>query len=334
MHHRSSVVWFVLASIACGHEEPKVGESVNRNTGSSAAPPPAAPAGKDSVVITNLAPGEIEVTSPSGAKVSTKTRVEQKDSSGSWTPLEQLDLGNGYRLVSACNAPSSDCVTLSASPLRPVPWQGFSCSSQCNSNCDKNIWEGAGTFRIVVLPCAGDPQSHEIVGPAFDLPSHDFVGAAFERWKLSTDVTSATAVRLDPPDASWSATSPAKSGSLAGFADRPDTERPLDPPTVAALVALLRDPKGFDDKTAKRCSMKNLVGLRVTRNLATTGASPRSEAVEIAIDFNCQKLFAVRGGDSGRERTVQATHFDPSRAGFASLVKKALPTDKELSSLR
>ncbi len=330
VRHRLSFAVVSVALIACGHEARKVVDSVDRRAG-EALPPPAA--NKDSVVITNLAPGEIEVASPSGSKVSTKTRVEQKDATGSWTPLEQLDLGNGYRLVSACDAPSNDCATLSASPLRPVLWQGFSCSSQCNSSCDKNVWEGPGTFRIVVLPCAGDSKATEIAGPAFDLPSHDFTGPAFDRWKLSTDVASATAVRLDGPDAAWSATVPAKSGSLAGFAERPDTARPLDSPVLAALVLLLQDPKGFDDKTAKRCAMKNLVGFRVTRNLTTTSTTPRSELVEIAIDFNCHKLFAVRG-DDGRPRTVLATHFDPSSAGFASLAKKSLPTDKDLAAVR
>ena len=320
--------------IACGHEEPKTVETVNRGTGNSdgepAQPPPAT---KDSVVITNLGPGEIEVTAAGGTKVSTKTRVERKDESGSWTPLEQLDLGNGFRLVSACDAPAADCTTLSTTPLLPVPWKGYSCSSQCNGNCDKNIWEGPGTFRVVVLPCAGDAKSTEILGPPFALPSHDVTGPAFERWKLTTDVASASAIRLDGPAAAWSATTPAKSGSLAGFVERPDTLRPLDPPVLASLIALLRDPKGFDDATAKRCAMKNLVGFRVTRDLATTGTKPRPEDVEIAIDFNCHKLFAVRGGDAGRARTVLATHFDPSSAGFVSLAKKALPGDKDLTAI-
>lgn len=339
--HRSLVL-VALVTFSCGREAPKVaGESVDRQSGEAVedggsvngTPRPDQPT---ELVITNLAPGEFELSTSTGAAVATKTRVERKDTSGSWTPLEQLDLGNGYRLVASCAVASPPaCTTISAgAALHPVPWQGLSCSSQCNRDCDKNVWLGAGTFRLVVSPCAGDDKSTETAGPAFELPSHDVMGLAFDRYKLSVEVTEVTATRLEPPDASWSATAPSRPNAVAGFAVRAGSEHAFDTAAVASLVALLRNPNGFDDKTATRCAMARVVGLRLTRNLATTGKTPRSETVELAIDFNCHKLFAVRGGTDGRPRTVLATQFDPSSAAFAAIVKKAFADDKELATIR
>ena len=95
--HRSLVL-VALVTFSCGREAPKVaGESVDRQSGEAVedggsvngTPRPDQPT---EPVITNLAPGEFELSTSTGAAVATKTRVERKDTSGSWTPLEQLDL--------------------------------------------------------------------------------------------------------------------------------------------------------------------------------------------------------------------------------------------------
>jgi hypothetical protein len=90
---------------------------------------------------------------------------------------------------------------------------------------------------------------------------------------------------------------------------------------------------GFDDEVMKRCAVEHLVGVRVVRRLATTGP-PRTETVEIAMDFLCNKLFIVHGGERGSERRVHATHFDPSRAAWIGWAKRALPEDREIAALR
>jgi hypothetical protein len=50
--------------------------------------------------------------------------------------------------------------------LRPVPWSGMSCSSQCNGNCDRN-YPLFGRFRFVVVSCDGATRFE---GPVFELP--------------------------------------------------------------------------------------------------------------------------------------------------------------------
>jgi hypothetical protein len=285
------------------------------------------------VVVTNLAPGEIEVTSDSGARVATATRAERHDPSGAWVPMD-LDLGGGLRLVESCSVAPTECTTLAPHvPIRAVPWSGMSCSSQCNPNCDKNVWRGPGEFRFVVTSCAGDPKA-EVVGPTFALPSYDAMGPAFDRWKATNDLVSATAMRLDSPKSAWDPASAPKPDTVAGLNERKGTERPLDAASLTLLTNLLRDGKGFDDKIEKRCAIDHAVGFRLVRNMATTGKTSRTETVEVAIDFVCEKLFVVRGGDAGRARVVHATHFDPSRAAFLSLSKGIFATDKELTSLK
>ena len=160
-------------------------------------------------------------------------------------------------------------------------------------------------------------------------------GRPFERWKVTTDVLRVDAVRLELPGPKWDAIDPT-STLLAGFAER-GAESPLDHETTDALVKALRAPHGFDDDIVKRCAVGHLVGFRVRRSLATTAdtkESPEPEVVDVAVDFTCQKLFVVRGGAQGGARTVHATHFDPSRAAFLALAKKALPADPEIAALK
>jgi hypothetical protein len=190
------------------------------------------------------------------------------------------------------------------------------------------VWLGPGTFRLVASTCDGVT----IAGPPFDLPPVENA-SSLERWGLATNAVSATAMRLEKPGAGWNGASPTAPDRIAGFTVRAGTERPLDAAALGALLDRLRAPTGYDHRIAKRCAMDHLVGFRLTRRPATTGAA-RDEIVEIAVDFSCQKLFAARGGDRGRARTVLATHFDPSRAAFVALVKQALPGDAEIAKLR
>lgn len=297
-------------------------------TATATSPLPAPPPPPD-VTITNLTPGELEIVSSTGVKLAGVARIERKVDTG-WAPLAELDGGKGYRLVERCQgADPPACVDLRpSSAIHPVPFRGFGCSSQCNDACRANVWEGPGTFRMVVSTCDGV----SVAGPPFQLPGPEHASSLL-RWGLATDVTRAWAMRLDRPAAGWNGASPPAPGRLAGFTVRAGSERLLDEPEVTGLLERLRAPGGYDDQIAKRCAMDHLVGFRLARRPATTGA-PLEDEVEIAVDFACQKLFAVRGGARGSARTVHATHFDPSRAAFLTLARRALVDDAELGKLR
>ena len=83
---------------------------------------------------------------------------------GSVVPLESLDQ-DSMKHVTSCGV--SACVRIDERGLRPVPWTGMSCSSQCNHACDKNRWFGGGRFRFVVTSCDGKSRFE---GPIFELP--------------------------------------------------------------------------------------------------------------------------------------------------------------------
>jgi len=296
----------------------------------SSAAPSSAPSGPSPIVVTNLASGEFQLDVRQPIGVALVATLEARSEDGGWAPLDNLDLGKGYRLVESCaDKEPPSCVSLSpGKPFFPVPWQGFGCSAQCNGTCRANSWEGERTFHLVVRACDG---STSVTGPAFTLPGPELAGRPFERWKVTTDVTSGSVMRLDlagklnPADP--------QEMSLAGFPIRRGTQSPIDRDTVDALVKALRTPHGFDDDIQKRCLMSHLVGFRLRRALPTTGDA-REETVDVAIDFTCQKLFVGRPGLAGSPPRLHATHFDPSRPAFLALAKKALPADGEIKGLK
>ena len=75
--------------------------------------------------------------------------------------------------------------------------------------------------------------------------------------------------------------------------------------------------------------MGKIVGFRAAHSLPTTGA-PRSQIVEIGVDFVCSKIFVVRDAGPGKPRAVHGSHFDPSRPAFVALVRRVFPGDKDL----
>ena len=336
---RTAFVGIAFVLVSCARDTPHPsGTVVSSGSSSPSAASPSAAASSSAtpsaplpVVITNLASGEFEIEAKQPTSLALAATLERLTEDGGWSPMDGLDLGKGYRLVESCTgtAPAS-CVDVAPSKaLFPVPWQGFGCSAQCNGTCRANSWEGEGTFRLVVRSCDGAASA---TGPAFNLPGPDTTGLAFDRWKATTDVTTASVMRLELPGTKWNPADP-QEASLAGFGMRRGTQSPLDHDTTDALVKALRNPHGFDDQIAKRCAVNHLVGFRLDRTLPTTGA-PHHETVDVAIDFVCQKLFVARAGAGGRPPTVLATHFDPSRAAFLAIAKKALPGDGEISSLK
>jgi hypothetical protein len=117
-----------------------------------------------SVSVRNLTPpGTFEVVNE-GSEVSLSSRVQvQRLFNGAWQN-EPTDL----HLVRSCDSPQVPaCVTLRRSErLRPPPWNGLSCASQCAESCRANIMLPPGTFRFLVASCSGD---WSIVGPAFNM---------------------------------------------------------------------------------------------------------------------------------------------------------------------
>ena len=276
------------------HPSGTVASSGPAASGAPSGAPSSVPAKPSPIVITNLASGEFQIEALQPVGVALVATLERRSDDGGWAPIEGLDLGKGYRLVETCaDTAAPSCVSLaSGKALFPVPWQGFSCSSQCNGTCRANVWEGEGTFRLVVRSCDGATQT---TGPAFALPASETAGRPFERWKVTTDVLRADAVRLELPGPKWDAIDPT-STLLAGFAER-GAESPLDHETTDALLKALRAPHGFDDDIVKRCAVGHLVGFRVRRSLATTAdtkESPEPEVVDVAVDFTCQSKSNTR----------------------------------------
>jgi hypothetical protein len=291
-------------------------------------PAPARIRSTSPLTITNLLPGVFELESSEAIALATRATIERRAPDGSWSALGNLDLQDGYRLIDRCDASASACVELAAATeLRPVPFSGFDCSAQCNGTCRANSWVGPGELRLAVHTCNGDV----IEGPSFTLPSVDH-SVGMPRWGVATDVVRGSAMRLEIPQRVWNIDDPAKRGRLAGF-DVRGKEVALEEAELATLLELLRSPTGYDDQVMKRCAFGPLVGFRLVRTPATTG-TPHEEEVQISIDFRCQKLFVVQGGEDGIPRTVHATHADPSRAGWLELARKSLPSDSRLARVK
>lgn len=297
--------------------------------GGSAAPAPTRPptetGGTAPVAIRNVLPGLFEITNDTDApkQVALDATIERRGTDGNFAEEKGLDNGKGYRLVEDCAAAAPPaCVTIAPhATLRPVAFKGLSCSAQCNATCRANSWLGPGAFRLTLKTCGADAAAAApFSGPTFELPDARS-DKAFERWALGQDALRTIAMKLDDPPPSWKGDEPPATGKIAGFAVKGGSERALTPAQLRVFVGLLQDPKGFDDETAKRCAMKDLVGFRLARLPQTTGGA-REDVVEIAIDRTCDAFFAARGGDNGTKRTLHASHYDPSSAAFQALLKE------------
>jgi hypothetical protein len=130
----------------------------------TAAPP--APVSVPAVQVRNgPRPGSLELRATGTAELDPELIVERQLGDGSFEPLQHLDLGS-MKLVTSCDQRANTCVRVDERGLRPLPWSGMSCSSQCNHSCDKNV-RLRGRFRFVVKSCDG---STRFEGPVFELP--------------------------------------------------------------------------------------------------------------------------------------------------------------------
>jgi hypothetical protein len=98
----------------------------------------------------------------SAVELSSRISIERRDSD-QWrtAPVENLFL------VEACSsAPVPPCVGLSpGNILKPVPWTGNTCTSQCPVPCDLDNSLRPGTYRFVITAC---DRSTRYYSPAFE----------------------------------------------------------------------------------------------------------------------------------------------------------------------
>lgn len=127
--------------------------TTSSSASSSAAP---APSGPPIVVTTGAAFGELIVQANATTSLAMRVEIEVLVN-GAFEP-------RGYEmfLLDACDAKTGTpmglpaCRTLSAGQtLKPVPFTGYTCSSQCNLACDKNVQISGTTIRYVVKSCDG-----------------------------------------------------------------------------------------------------------------------------------------------------------------------------------
>ncbi len=116
-------------------------------------------------VLNGARPGSLEIRGTGAVDLAPELRVERQRSDGVFEPVRNLDLSS-MRVVAACGQPAGTCVRVDGRGLRPPPWSGMSCASQCNRTCDKNV-RLQGRFRFVVTSCDGRARYE---GPVFRLP--------------------------------------------------------------------------------------------------------------------------------------------------------------------
>ena len=110
----------------------------------------AEPAGNPLAIRNLPPPGAFEVlNSGPDLRLGAKVRVERLWR-GVWTKLVA-----DVKLVAVCGQENpAPCIGLpSGATLRPPPWNGFSCGSQCPASCRANVLAGPGTYRFGVEIC-------------------------------------------------------------------------------------------------------------------------------------------------------------------------------------
>lgn len=107
----------------------------------------------DAIEIRNLQPGAFAIETSSGVSLKTQARIEKLTGQGWESVFDQFWLVEDCGVVARLPA----CVTLGpGAVLRPVAWNGYSCSGQCERSCKKNVDRLPGTFRLVVTLCNGE----------------------------------------------------------------------------------------------------------------------------------------------------------------------------------
>jgi len=160
MHMRFWLLFWMF--LLAAWEPAKSGSTAQSASSTGQQPPESAPAIE---VRNGQSPGSLELRVTGTADLESGLFVERQLGDGSFEPLRNLDQSS-MRLVTSCDQSIGICVRVDEHGLRPVPWSGMSCSSQCNQLCDKNV-QLYGRFRFVVRSCDG---KFRFEGPVFELP--------------------------------------------------------------------------------------------------------------------------------------------------------------------
>ncbi|MBK8234017.1 MAG: hypothetical protein KBB21_33655 [Nannocystaceae bacterium] len=293
---------------------------------SSVTPATATTSAPTELTLVNLAPGSFALKADAAIGLRTVARLERRDDQGHWQPLTGLDLGQGYRLIASCDERPGACIELAAgAELRPVAFSGMGCSSQCNQECDKNVFMGPATLRLSVDTCDG----RTLDGPAFELPSTGG-GEHLARVGLATGLLTGEAVRMHEPNAAEDRVGKTR---IFEWRTREDTRRGLSPTQLTTLATLLADPSGYDDQILKRCRMGELVGFTLTQRLASTGAEVELRH-DLLVDLHCNKIFFGPAGGHGDAAITHASHFDASHPAWLAFVRDVFPGDRALARVK
>ena len=253
-----------------------------------------------------------------GIALATHVALERQDKQDKTTVgFQSFEPTEPFQLVETCTGHAPDACVTPDHAMQLVRWSGMTCGTQCGLGCRGTVPYGPGSFRFVLTTC---DHAHVYPSPPFDLQGSGSAASDDRVW-AATATSKATIARLEQQP-KWDATSAPSVTTIAGMNVR-GAKQTLDDDARRALTDALASQSGFDDSIQKRCVMSKLVGFELTRSLPTTGTSPREQTNEIAIDFNCQKIFVVRGDHA--PRFVHASHFDPSRPAFLALAKKLVP---------
>ncbi|WP_316234074.1 hypothetical protein [Bradyrhizobium sp. SZCCHNR1098] len=125
-------------------------------------------------ILNGPSPGELALRAHGTVELAPELIVEEQRDDGSFERVPDLD-GGMMRLAASCGKRPGTCVTIDERGLRPEPWSGLSCSSQCNGNFDRN-YPLSGRFRFVVVSCDGRTRFE---GPVFELPRPTHTVLAF-----------------------------------------------------------------------------------------------------------------------------------------------------------
>jgi len=137
-------------------KDPIAKDPVTTTASASSAPVSPAPSGPPIVVTTGATFGELIVQAHASQSLAMRVEIEALVG-GVFEPRSYEMF-----LLDACDAKTGTpvglptCRTVSAGQtLKPVPFTGYTCSSQCNLMCDKNVQISGTTIRYVVKSCDG-----------------------------------------------------------------------------------------------------------------------------------------------------------------------------------
>lgn len=308
---------------------------------SASAPGPAARTSDFPIAVGVFGAGHLAVIDMAkhDEEISPRVTIEKRSPEGAWRPVP-TEVAT-FRWTEDCApAKSADACTRigGGSTFAPAPWSGRSCGGQCPAPCEETVSFLPGDFRWVVRACGHEER--ELASPVASLPARS--GRALERWGFAQGIVSAEVVRLDVAQ-------PRAGVGVLGYPRRNGTEKALSREAIAELAGALAAEQGYDDTVERRCASRDLVGLVLAYEPATTiyGDTTGTKVIlgataHVVLDFGCKRMLAQwvgirtlwRDTDLRRGRQPETTYFDGLAPRFVALARAALPGDKDLAALK